>query len=864
MCRFILPFMVLALVLFPLVSASQIYPPKPGVEMPQAYFDRIKENPKAFQFKHAWIDKSKRIKRNRMMQSMTSSKLQPTPSYSQEGTVVSGTIGVPVFMVKFHNTGANPYPASNLQTELFDGPWATGTMTEFYNEISYGNLSLTGTVHDWFQLNYNDTYYEGSNNGIGPDSKVGELLKETLDYWDSFVDFGQYDNDGPDGIPNSGDDDGYVDFVSFVHAESGGECGNSNIWSHRWSYSGWWGSSYTTNDARSGGGSIKVEDYTIQPALACDGTTMIQIGVFCHEFGHTFGLPDLYDTNAGSQGLGHWALMASGPWNQPASPSHMCAWSKMELGWINPIEVGPAASLYPINNSEFNPQAYKLPVIEERWRRSTLCALSGSYSMHLGLSSAEASARNWPLADGYGNGWNERLVRDFSYNGSIPVTLSYDYAYSLESNYDYAYVKINVNGSESTLRTYTGSASGTEGGINLSSYLSGSGASTYEIIFEFKSDYYYSDEDGNFNSGCGGPVTIDNISLTGGGESYLTDFESYEDGWHEDTGGTIYPGGVEEFFLVENREPLGFDQYLHGPGLAVYHVNEDVATTYLGNTGGSLNNETRGVLMEEADGLWQMLNNVNRGDAGDVFPGSSMNVLFDNSTNPSSLSSESESTMVSISAISSAGNVMTAVMRAGAFPPTADFVSPASGDNSSGIIHVSDLLGTGINYCASFHLRNSTGADRIASSVEWIGHGKLSGDIDLTGLLPGTYDVVIINPDGQEGVLADGFIVTGATGINSPGIPGKFALYQNYPNPFNPMTTIPFDLKEQSHVTLRIYEVTGRLVKTLIDGQLPADHYEVKWNGVNDAGEAVSSGIYFYKIKAGSNFAAAKKMVILK
>src|SRR3712207_2107900 len=86
-----------------------------------------------------------------------------------------------------------------------------------------------------------------------------------------------------------------------------------------------------------------IDDYVIMPALACNGTTMIPIGVFSHEFGHAFGLPDLYDTRSPpeSAGVGGWDLMASGSWggdgsSSPMTPSHMSAWSKEFLGWLSP------------------------------------------------------------------------------------------------------------------------------------------------------------------------------------------------------------------------------------------------------------------------------------------------------------------------------------------------------------------------------------------------------------------------------------------------------------------------------------------------------------------------------------------------
>ncbi len=89
-------------------------------------------------------------------------------------------------------------------------------------------------------------------------------------------------------------------------------------------------------------------------------------------------------------------------------------------------------------------------------------------------------------------------------------------------------------------------------------------------------------------------------------------------------------------------------------------------------------------------------------------------------------------------------------------------------------------------------------------------------------------------------------------------------LLQNYPNPFNPVTTIAFSLEERSHVGIRIYEVSGRLVRTLLNETRDAGmHRDVKWKGLNEAGEPVSSGVYFCRLVAG-DFSDMKKIVLLR
>jgi predicted DNA-binding protein (UPF0251 family) len=99
-------------------------------------------------------------------------------------------------------------------------------------------------------------------------------------------------------------------------------------------------------------------------------------------------------------------------------------------------------------------------------------------------------------------------------------------------------------------------------------------------------------------------------------------------------------------------------------------------------------------------------------------------------------------------------------------------------------------------------------------------------------------------------------------------IPRQSRLLPNYPNPFNPETWIPYQIREPGEVAIRIYDVQGRLVRTLDLGQRDAGFYlgrtkAAYWNGQNSAGEKVASGTYFYQIKAG-DFSATRRMLIVK
>ena len=94
-------------------------------------------------------------------------------------------------------------------------------------------------------------------------------------------------------------------------------------------------------------------------------------------------------------------------------------------------------------------------------------------------------------------------------------------------------------------------------------------------------------------------------------------------------------------------------------------------------------------------------------------------------------------------------------------------------------------------------------------------------------------------------------------------IPNAFALHQNYPNPFNPSTQIRYDLPDNEFVSINIYDVKGRKIKSLINIYQEAGYRSITWDATNDLGQTVSAGMYIYTILAGE-FRQTKKMVLLK
>jgi len=329
----------------------------------------------------------------------------------------------------------------------------TGSFREYYEDISYGNLTVMTDVKGWYTADNNRAFY-GADDANGYDLRPRTLVREAVDEAEANgVNFSLYDND----------EDGRVDVVMIIHSGRGEEesADVNDIWSHKWELF----------DLAVEYDGVTISEYIIQPERYQQGIT--NIGVLCHEFGHALGLPDLYDTDGSSEGIGNWGLMAGGSWNnQGRTPAHICAWGKIKLGWLTPTV--------------------------------------------------------------------------------------------LSSN-----------------------------------------------------------------------TTID----------ALPDIDG------KDTCYIAYTSVPEEYFLISNRQQVGWDEHLPGEGLAIWHIDDMQA----GNT-----DETHyKVHLEQADGNEDLNDTGNgRGDDGDLYPGSTNNVLFNNTTTPDSRLYNGSSSIITVGSISTSGETI--------------------------------------------------------------------------------------------------------------------------------------------------------------------------------------------------------------
>ena len=221
-----------------------------------------------------------------------------------------------------------------------------GNMRHYYHEISYGEFHLIpGQMPSeigWADMPQTYAYYVDGQNGFGsyPQNAQG-LVVDLVNLVDPDVDFSVYDNDG----------DSYVDGLMVIHTGPGAELTGSNndIWSHAWSIP------RQTLDG------VYLEGYSMEPEYWRSSGDMT-CGVFCHEFGHQLGLPDLYDTDYSSEGLGDYTLMAGGSWNGTlgSRPAHMDAWCKTQVGFATATVLTQDSTGIEIPVSEFSPAIFRV------------------------------------------------------------------------------------------------------------------------------------------------------------------------------------------------------------------------------------------------------------------------------------------------------------------------------------------------------------------------------------------------------------------------------------------------------------------------------------------------------------------------
>jgi immune inhibitor A len=213
-----------------------------------------------------------------------------------------------------------------LHDRLFSrGTRPGGSLTDYYLENSGGRLRLEGEIRGWYRMPQRYDTYVGGQAGLGffPFNSQG-LARDVVRAADADINYAVFDNDGPDGVADTIDDDRTVDLLLVVHSGAGtvGSSTPSELRAVAWNIPE----------------PVSVDGVRVTPFAICPHGG--QLGVFAHETGHLLGLPDLYDLTGNSFGLGTWSLMAGG-WSLDGgrTPAHLDAWSKVRLGIVPVVNV---------------------------------------------------------------------------------------------------------------------------------------------------------------------------------------------------------------------------------------------------------------------------------------------------------------------------------------------------------------------------------------------------------------------------------------------------------------------------------------------------------------------------------------------
>jgi M6 family metalloprotease-like protein len=856
------------------------------------------------------------------------------------GTEAVDTIRVCVLLVDFpdfaYNDGSYPIPTGGTLTCYAAGTQAkfdsllfsvrgqdavynpTGSMTDYYMEVSYGQYFIQGDVHGWFTVPHNYSYYVGDDDGL---SGGAALARDAVLAANSTVNFTPY-----------GNGHSWVDAVIIIHAGPGAEQGAYGIWSHRSNMSS------VTVDG------VTLSGYTMQPEERYNENSIVHMGVFCHEWGHVLGIQDWYDVNynTGSDGLGEWCLMASGSWNSDGrEPAHINGLSKDQCGFVDLQVLENNIPQATIPQVETSPVVYMLKedpvpghsnvewwVVENRQRVGFDAALPGSGLLiyhydALGsqtnparykMAVEEADGRR-DLASGPASGQSSDPFPGFPSNNrnfhefTVPDSRTNDGDLTGVSVLDISdsdslmYADLNVYYAMPWLvpagdtLTVTDNAPGGDGD---GSFVQGETLDVYlEILNLMKMTYWPTlhldlsdpllevlDNDQDMGTALNPLYNAENflpirVHIP---EDFISSIVTFrftitsDSGF--DAGDRIFtnafefriPIGRTQILLVDDdngrsddywytqaldRVGLPFERWDKSLNGAPDYQNVSQYRVFLWMTGACYPPGIPGATLT-ADDVAFMKDVLDHGGnllmASPIAP-NQLDVLdsafMANYLHADLTGSVSRKYYLGDSANVVGGGLRYRTVNEAALPSATYTLAPVNG--GQGAFTLTNSAGTytygpcGVTYDGAYR------TIFLSFGVEFVAD-------DSPGFLP------------KDSLIARAiqFFARGsATDVDDdPGgmlLPEKFALEQNYPNPFNPTTTIIYNIPPGDPVltNLAIFNVLGQKVATLVDEIQGPGTRNVTWEGKNDQGVRVASGVYFYRLVRGEQ-AVAKKMVLLK
>ena len=842
-----------------------------------------------------------------------------------------------VFLVDFPDQEADveKYPPSHYEELLFSvGTHPTGSARDFYTDNSYGGFDFTGDVTvKWFRAPHPMAGYYCNADGIpgtaddhgmgGGDKSVAGLIRDVVELSDPEIDFSLYDNDN----------DGYIESVFFVHAGPGAESSGNpdHIWSHR---------SWVVVPTQDG---VTVSDYTTEPE---SGT----IGVFVHEFGHVMGIPDLYDTDYSSSGVGDWSVMASGSWlpnGQGTTPANFDAWTKVTLGFVDPVVITQNDLLnnpFEIPRVADNPVIYKLTtennprweyfLVENRqqvlndrhipgdglliWHideARTSNAREGEGPKNDGphylvtVEEANCLSHGWPFWDDDQVPGSFQLERQSYYNGDpgdpFPGRNNVRQFHGSTWPNSHAYLG---GDSDSKVAVLDISDSGD---IMTATFDVTRAIPVLQVSRTHVLDEASGDGDGRGESGETVDLVLDVLNVWGKapGVTAVLSSDSPEvsildaNGTFGLIGEDIEKDNTQDPFVLEIGAPGGSTEEAKLVPFEVEFSSTPMGQPFTVTVEFELLIGWPDVIVVDDDGgdeleitlhedlaaagievFDQWNTETASGTVVDPFDTGNRAMIWITGDEKTETLTEADRTALGakldagMNFILSGQNFDEEIGETDFFRDYLHLAvdqynsaqAVAQGDGANAVLGCTPLMVIVQGSPSSFTPLGGAEAGLIYNPSNAVAAVTYDGNPSAPTHKVATFgfDVGLIQSAAdRRSVLSsclDWICLTGMEG-EAPPVPEslRVELERNVPNPFNPVTSIGFYLPRSTYVALRVYDLTGALVRTLLEGELAAGRHQAQWDGHSGHGQPMASGVYLYRLETGEA-AVTRKMLLIK